>query len=66
MKAEPQISKELWDQMPPFQKGYAVYMFGARSDEPNVPAEYVPAEHEREQFKAGGTQAMLHCQDSEE
>lgn len=36
------ITKEELDRLTPFERGYAVYMFGAREDQPNVPDEPNP------------------------
>ena len=60
------LTKLEFDSLPPYPKGYAVYMLGARKDEPNVPRRYKPNEDEREEFDRGERQAVLDAQDSEE
>jgi len=60
------ITKRDFNKMTPFQKGYAVYLFGANDDYPAVPAVFVPTLIEKEQYQAGQQQAMLDAQESEE
>lgn len=50
----------------PYQKGYAVYMLGAREDQRNVPKEYTPTEADRVAFDEEQRQAVLDVQDGEE
>ena len=60
------LSKQAFDAMKPWQRGYAVYYMGRRDDEPNVPAEsnpYTPGTHEYEEWDKGHHQAMLELLD---
>ncbi len=52
--------------MSAYEKGYTVYMFGERSDQPNVPMKYTPTVAEAEDYYRGQHHAMLETQDSEE
>ena len=56
------VTKEAFDAMRRWQRGYAVSWLGSRDDEPNVPAEgnpYAPGSHEYEEWDKGHHQAML-------
>lgn len=67
-KKEP-MTKEEFEALNPFDRGFAAYMLGAREDEPNVPDEenpYSPDSIEFERWDAGQEQAVLAAQDSEE
>ena len=46
-----------------FTKGYAVYMLGARDDEPHVPESYTPTERERKEYESGQAAAVRDTQD---
>lgn len=60
------LSAEDFAMLSPYGKGYAVYMFGSREDQPNVPEEYEPSEEDKAEFDRGQFQAVLDVQDSEE
>lgn len=60
------LTKEEFEALTPFQKGYAVYMAGSRDDEPNIPANYSPiwaSPQDKADFEAGQLQAVLEVQD---
>jgi len=53
----------------PRARGYAVYWFGDRDDEPNVPKEHNPyraGSREATEWDEGARRACLDAQDSEE
>lgn len=53
----------------PWSRGYAVYMFGERDDEPNVPDEgnpYQPGTADAEAWEAGNMRAAVDVQDEVE
>lgn len=60
------FSKEEFDTATAWQKGYAVYMWGARKDQPNIPKTYKPTEEEEKEFKSGGFAALLVVMETEE
>ncbi len=60
------ITPEEFGKMSAYEKGYTVYMFGERSDQPNVPMKYTPTVAEAEDYYRGQHHAMLETQDSEE
>ena len=47
----------------PYQRGYIVYMFGARDDQPNVPDEKNPYEADSAEAKAWDRGAVVACRD---
>ena len=48
----------------PYAKGYAVYMCGDRSDQPNVPHEYTPSPETAADFNRGTRTAILEITES--
>lgn len=58
------FTREEFASMTPKQKGYAVYMFGARKDQPNIPETYTPSLVERSQYERGQLLAVMDAQDS--
>lgn len=60
------FSKQEFDAMSPYQKGYIVYMCGSRDDQPNIPEHYEPTEAEKKEFERGQLKAVLDVQDGEE
>lgn len=65
----PPLTQAQFDALTPYQRGYAVYMLGSRSDEPNVPEEKCPypaGSPDAAEWDSGQFQAMLTAQDSEE
>ena len=59
------VSQKDFDSLSPYGKGYAIYMYGMRLDEPYVPQIYEPAEEEVVDYERGKFQAMLDIQDLE-
>ena len=58
------FSKEDFESMTPYQKGYAVYMFGYNGDQPNVPKDYHPqTQKEIRGYQDGEFAAILEAQD---
>ena len=47
------ITADEFENMSPYEKGYWVYMVGARDDQPNVPEDYTPANYDKEAYKTG-------------
>lgn len=45
----------------PSDKGYMVYMYGAREDQPNVPESFEPEKSEREAYESGQCDAAYRC-----
>ena len=60
------LTKEEFDNLTPYLKGFAVYMMGSREDQPNVPETYIPNEAEKEEYEKGNFKAMLNVMDCEE
>jgi hypothetical protein len=63
------ITAEKFSSMPPKVRGFAVYMFGERDDEPHVPNEsnpYPPGSDDAAEWDEGQRLAVLEAQDSEE
>lgn len=63
------LTKEEFEGLPPFLRGYAVYMHGCRKDQPNIPDEKNPYPEGSEEYKKwieGAQLGALHAQDSEE
>jgi hypothetical protein len=63
------ITAEKFASMPPKVRGFAVYMFGERDDEPHVPDErnpYPSGSADAEEWDDGQRLAVLEAQDSEE
>ena len=54
------ITADEFENMSPYEKGYWVYMVGARDDQPNVPESYTPFSCDVEAFLKGQQAA---CQD---
>ena len=46
-----------------FDKGFVVYMCGAREDQPHVPETYAPSEREKIHYEAGQARAGEEVQD---
>lgn len=68
MKTTP-FTKSEFKQLAPYSRGYAVYMYGCRDDEPNVPDEENPYPKDSEYAKKwseGQFAAMIVAQDGEE
>ena len=47
-----------------YEKGYAVYLFGYRQDQPAVPKFYEPEPEDAEEYGRGQQEAILSVQDS--
>ena len=63
------ISAEQFRQFTPFERGYAVYWFGNREDEPNVPSEsnpYPVGTQAHIDWQRGQVRAAILAQDGEE
>jgi hypothetical protein len=63
------ITKEEFEGLSPRDRGYVVYMCGAREDEPNVPAEgciYPKDSEDYKEYLAGQHEALLEVIDGEE
>jgi hypothetical protein len=63
------ISKEEFEAYTPCLRGYAVYMFGAREDQPNIPDErnpYPPGSDDAREWDEGNRLGARHAQDGEE
>lgn len=63
------LTKEEFEALSPRQRGYVVYMYGDRDDQPNVPSEscpYPPGSVEWEQYAQGMMTAVLEVQDMED
>lgn len=61
------ISKEEFESATPFIKGYLVYMFGSRQDQPNIPEVYkCENPYEQYQYNQGERHAILLVQDMDE
>jgi len=61
------MTKEEFEQLTPYERGYAVYMLGCRDDEPNVPEEKCPyriGTPEELAWSRGQTQALINVQDA--
>ncbi len=67
MTLEKFVTKEEFEAMSAKTKGYMVYMFGHRKDQPNIPEDYrdnIPDE-DKEAYDAGQHRAMIIAQDFE-
>jgi hypothetical protein len=63
------VTKREFAALKPRQRGYAVYMLGAREDQPNVPDEsnpYPDGSRKHKEWAAGADAAALFAQDNEE
>lgn len=63
------MTKEQFERLEPRPRGYAVYLLGAREDQPNVPDEsnpYPKGSTEWEAWNAGAQAAYLEVLDGEE
>jgi len=63
----PLVSANIFRQLTPYARGFAVYMLGARSDQPNIPNEenpFVPTTEEHSEWDAGQTAAVHEAQDN--
>ena len=58
-------SVEYFNSLDAFNKGYAVYMYGARDDEPFVPRSFEPNKEDQEEYSKGGDLAVIHVTDIE-
>jgi len=68
MKEKP-ISKQYFESLSPFDRGWCVYMAGKREDQPNIPDEdnpYPDGTDDHQQWDRGQQRAMLEVMDSEE
>lgn len=50
--------------LPPYQKGYVVYMHGGDAAHPNVPEHYDPLPEEAAEYQRGRDQAAFDIQDA--
>ena len=69
MKGHAIISAAKFASLSPFWRGWAVYMAGARKDQPNIPNErnpYPPRSRKANEWLRGGTVAMQEVVDGEE
>jgi len=62
-KAKHVMTKSEFDCLSARQKGYVVYMVGARNDQPHVPETYVPCGNDADEYGAGQSDAVLEVQD---
>lgn len=63
------ISRDDFLGLRPFQRGYVVYLAGARDDEPNVPDEtnpYDAGSADAAEWDRGATTAAIHAQEAED
>ena len=63
------LSASDFKRLPPKERGYVVYMFGARKDQPNVPNEKNPfpeGSKKHAEWNEGQRIAVLEAQDCEE
>lgn len=60
------MTKEEFAALSPWAKGYAAYMAGARSDQPNIPPIYHPTPEERADYEAGLQAAIIEVINGEE
>ena len=63
------ITKEEFKSLTPKKRGYLVYIYGCKKEEPNIPNEenpYLKESKESKQWNEGNYQAMLDVQDGEE
>lgn len=56
-------SVEAFAQLSSYAKGYAVYMLGARNDEPHVPERYKPVKCDQKEYNRGQNAAVLNVQE---
>lgn len=62
------ITKEEFEALDPFHRGWAVYMAGAREDQPNVPQEdnpYPDGSEEASEWDRGQQRACIEILDTE-
>lgn len=57
------LAKKEFEDASPRQKGYLVYLCGARDDEPNVPESFSPQPDERAEYEEGQMEAIVEVQD---
>ena len=57
------ITERQFKRLNAFQKGFVVYMLGARTDEPHVPESYEPTVRERAHYEFGQQSAVIEAQD---
>jgi hypothetical protein len=62
LTCHPPITAEEFESWDDYNKGYAVYMMGARKDQPNIPERY---DCDSEEYHRGQRQAMIDVVDSE-
>lgn len=63
------LTKDEFEDLTPYERGYAVYMLGNRDDQPNVPNESNPYEIDSKEYlewERGQHMAVLHVMDGEE
>ena len=59
------LSKKEFQKLSPFSKGVAVYMMGARDDEPNVPEHFgYRTKLRQREYQRGQRAAVQECQDN--
>jgi len=59
---QPEITSDQFEEMSLYDKGYAVYMFGERIDQPNIPSSY---DSDSKEYAAGMHQAYIDILDIE-
>lgn len=60
------ITRAEFDAFTPKEKGFYVYMVGARDDQPNVPESYKPDSKDEVEYEAGQMEAILIVQDEDD
>lgn len=63
------VTREEFEALPPFRRGWAVYMAGERDDQPNIPNEanpYPTGSVDADEWNRGQQVAMVQVLDSEE
>ena len=63
------LTKEEFEALPPHTRGYAVYMMGARDDQPHVPNEGNPYQQgtlEHEHWLTGAERACIEAQEGDD
>lgn len=57
------LTKKYFQNMDAVNKGYAVYMFGCRKDQPNIPKAFQPTVEDEEQYNYGKFLGILEAQE---
>lgn len=63
------VTKDHFESLSPFMRGWAVYMAGSRRDQPNIPNEtnpYPEDTSDHNEWNRGQQRAVIECIDSEE